>query len=485
MAPTRRTKQKSTPTKTTAKGAARKAQAARTSPTSPRGRKRANVHRALTKKPPRVIGKSLSLHLHIPLRCLSLIIPQVEDEDDEDEDLDLDEEFGDESTLDALDMQSPLQQYGFDDDEGDDEDDEDLADEQAVVPVRRRKSVPSPKFSMSASTPVSRVAQRAPVTPSRLRTPANPLQRAALRYTPYENRVNPRDPSKPLLTKQSPLSQNLLKRSMQKYRADTITRAPFMDEDARVRTATSIFHNVARELDADRRIYRFEDDLIYQENILKMIKRADSQVRGEVVSAARDIVGACFGLGPGRGDVGDNKRYVLHLLANMNFVFLSLMFEELDDGTLHNIQRTGPYRNAIFATLIQQEFFHNHEQMAVAELTANLFNPMPLVVIAFVATAVQCALQDWTTGVRIKSSSDFTVEDWADVYDRHVNALEQMRDRNKQGFVAWTRKLYRNCWATTRQSLANDPQDGPSITAEEMDSYDDVEGLADEYDDEP
>lgn len=51
-------------------------------------------------------------------------------------------------------------------------------------------------------------------------------------------------------------------------------------------------------------------------------------------------------------------------------------------------QRSGPYRHANIATIILQEFFSGHEQMAVAEHTKDMFNPIPLPVIAFAATVV-------------------------------------------------------------------------------------------------
>lgn len=134
--------------------------------------------------------------------------------------------------------------------------------------------------------------------------------------------------------------------------------------------------------------------------------RCDTQVRSEVVSAARASVPAAFNIGTGRGNPDDNKTFVVLLLTKSNFVFRELEVEELDTSTLHVVkvcicigtacdltgrdsQRIGPYRKGIIAALIEQEFFHNHEQMAVADATRHLFNPMPIPVIAFVATAVR------------------------------------------------------------------------------------------------
>lgn len=97
-------------------------------------------------------------------------------------------------------------------------------------------------------------------------------------YTPYMDRGNAREPSKPLLGRHTPLTQAIIKRATQRYRADTIADNAFLDHDARIKLATKHFHGAARELEAHRRILRFEDDLAYQENVLKMVCAANSCV---------------------------------------------------------------------------------------------------------------------------------------------------------------------------------------------------------------
>lgn len=64
------------------------------------------------------------------------------------------------------------------------------------------------------------------------------------------------------------------------------------------------------------------------------MKRTDTQVRGEAVTAAREIIGAAYGLGPGRGSPEQNKKFIELLAAQGNFVYRVLETEDIDDHTI-------------------------------------------------------------------------------------------------------------------------------------------------------
>ncbi|KZV88705.1 hypothetical protein EXIGLDRAFT_696487 [Exidia glandulosa HHB12029] len=377
----------------------------------------------------------------------------------------------------------------MDQEEEEEEDDDDDEEPAPLEPAKRKRRT----IELSSSDPVlvsrpnkkSKTPLAKPAASDQFTTPkANRVHQASSgtgteqTFTPYNNHGNPRDPSKPLLTKQSPQTQSIVKRAAHQYRALVVTKTPFVPDPDRNTAASKVFMAAAQDLDAMTRILRFEADEVYQDHVIKMIKRADSQVRGEVVSAARDIVGSSYGLGPGFGSQGENKAYVELLVTDLNFVFRIFEVENVNGQLRPKEGRSGPYRHPIFATLVQQEFFNSHEAMATAGPTTALFNPMPLVVIAFAATAVQCALKDWATGVRVKSSSDFSHDEWAPVFDLHLKQLEHFRDQQPEKINAWTRKLWKDCWSTTRQSLAAAAPAQPSmLTAAEMDDFGDVDDL--------
>lgn len=91
-------------------------------------------------------------------------------------------------------------------------------------------------------------------------------------YTPYANRLNPKDSSKPLLTLQSPTTRNILKRAQQLYRAEIITKSAFPEDESRVDLAAKYILKAATELDALRRVARFQGDPVYQDNTVKIVR---------------------------------------------------------------------------------------------------------------------------------------------------------------------------------------------------------------------
>ncbi|KAH7101918.1 hypothetical protein BKA62DRAFT_701810, partial [Auriculariales sp. MPI-PUGE-AT-0066] len=140
-----------------------------------------------------------------------------------------------------------------------------------------------------------------------------------------------------------------------------------------------------------------------------------------------------------------------------------------------HLQRSGPYRHPIFQTIIQEQLFHQHERMAIDELTRGHFNPMPIGVLAIVATAVECALHDWSTGILERKGNTFTTDEWSGVYKKHVKALNTMKKIKPDMFAAWTRKLYMDCLETTKAYAALEESDDDEIQDEEMADYDDLD----------
>ena len=100
---------------------------------------------------------------------------------------------------------------------------------------------------------------------------------------------------------------------------------------------------------------------------------------------------------------------------------------------------------------------------ALSPLTASLFDPIPLEVIALATTAVcgffcgqfaaadfvsqvQCALHDWLDGVPAASATEFTADQWSPVYKRHLRTLRRLQTAKPLQIDAWLRRLWANCW---------------------------------------
>ncbi|EJD49142.1 hypothetical protein AURDEDRAFT_161627 [Auricularia subglabra TFB-10046 SS5] len=361
------------------------------------------------------------------------------------------------------------------DEEADGEDDEDAME--ITAPPGKHKRKPDAKLSSSAPHPLSKAtnARAGPIIPQ------TPVKGGAAggavpepQYTPYVNKVNEKDHSKPLVSQQTPTTRHILKGAQHLQRANIVAKNAFPDDDAREEDCERFVIRIAKGLDAKRRILRFELDSTYHENMIKMVARAGTQVRGETANAARDLVGPQYALGQAKGTVEENKRFVEFLVSNGNFLYRKLEWEVVDNKTIRCTGRSGPYRHPIIPALIEQEFFHGHERMAVAEETAALFNPIPIAVIAFAATAAQCALRDWTSGVRVKSSSSFSADEWTGMYQGHVRELERMQEAKPVEVDAWLRSVWKKAWRTTRQHLSGNTADTSFITAAEMDDFSDI-----------
>jgi len=96
------------------------------------------------------------------------------------------------------------------------------------------------------------------------------------------------------------------------------------------------------------------------------------------------------------------------------------------------------YANPIFAELLEQCVY----RPANAEQRSTL-SPMPLPALALVVTAVECALQEWETGIKIRIS--FTEEAYARIYRSHLKRLERLMITNGQLLGSLLDNLYDYC----------------------------------------
>ncbi|KAH7102017.1 hypothetical protein BKA62DRAFT_792401 [Auriculariales sp. MPI-PUGE-AT-0066] len=292
-------------------------------------------------------------------------------------------------------------------------------------------------------------------------------------FTPYVRRVNPRDSSKPLLKLQSPTSRALLRRAFTLYTAEAIAKDPFAGDESRSALASSSFLAAADQLDYPRRHLRYINVPEYTEDIDRLLRQRDSQRRGQFSSTARSELRAHYPLGVSHGSSDVIAAWVKLALENNNFTFAELT---LSADKKNVIKRRGPYRHPIFAEIIFRELFVSHDQAAISELTKHFYNPVPLEVIAFVATAVQCALHDWLEGAQAKTTTEFSADQWSATYDSHVKVLRQLQVAKPREVEAWCTSIYKNCWSSTSAAIVReeDPATAMKLSQEEMDDFDDV-----------
>jgi len=119
-----------------------------------------------------------------------------------------------------------------------------------------------------------------------------------------------------------------------------------------------------------------------------------------------------FSTSRARESISSNSKRARMLLTDMTFVY-----PEVSDGGKRN--RHNPYRHPIIQRVIDTTFFRDKGDVGV--IRQEHFSPMPIPIIAFTLTVVECCINEWSEGIRKDSS-------WDDaklqaVYASHVASL--------------------------------------------------------------
>ncbi|KAI0948855.1 hypothetical protein AcV7_009486 [Taiwanofungus camphoratus] len=93
-----------------------------------------------------------------------------------------------------------------------------------------------------------------------------------------------------------------------------------------------------------------------------------------------------------------------------------------------NIKRTGLYKTEILAMAISAMWFANRQDEGV--IYHEFFNPMPTETLALVLTAIECAIDEWATGV--KEDIPFTAASYKETYNAHLRVLRDFDDHTRK-----------------------------------------------------
>ncbi|KAG6835823.1 hypothetical protein H0H93_014340, partial [Arthromyces matolae] len=91
------------------------------------------------------------------------------------------------------------------------------------------------------------------------------------------------------------------------------------------------------------------------------------------------------------------------------------LYKELTADT-----RKGIYKHAIIQTSVNKMWFKNQRDEGV--VYSDMFNPMPIPAIALVLTAIECNIDEWTTGT--KTDIAFYADDYRTTYLKHIESLK-------------------------------------------------------------
>ncbi|GBE90183.1 hypothetical protein SCP_1900320 [Sparassis crispa] len=150
-------------------------------------------------------------------------------------------------------------------------------------------------------------------------------------------------------------------------------------------------------------------NVIVMTTLIKMITKRTSHVRGELKTKVCGIIQSFYDFrsGKNKSTISRNCQHTEDLKDGYSFVYE-------DSAT-----KKGLYKSEIIQMVINDMWFANKHDEGVRY--HGYFNPMPVVTIALVLTAVECGIDEWAAG--IKEDVPFTAASYKEVYQAHLHCL--------------------------------------------------------------
>ncbi|KAF7799079.1 hypothetical protein EIP86_010309 [Pleurotus ostreatoroseus] len=228
----------------------------------------------------------------------------------------------------------------------------------------------------------------------------------------------------------SPLTRSLLKTMNLIFRVYLSTTNAWPNENDAANELKSAFKTACRQIHADRRLTRYEKDHLYAEYIGSVGAQRRSQLRGEVKSKAQALVAKFYQLEGTRPEIAAR---VKDLLSKKSFTFRDPS------------ERRSMYGHDIFAHIIVQQWFSHTDSEGCGPYGIQ-FNPIPLPLIALVATAIHCALVDWQSGACSPKTNKFEYDVYQPIYSAHLTALETWQQMDGGRCATRQQRLWSRVW---------------------------------------
>ncbi|KAJ8495209.1 hypothetical protein ONZ45_g12953 [Pleurotus djamor] len=151
---------------------------------------------------------------------------------------------------------------------------------------------------------------------------------------------------------------------------------------------------------------------------LDLIKTRSSQFRGQVVTIARNTTGPFYGLqkATDQAVINTNRETVSKLLNRFSFVYQNPDNRE-EPGTL--------FRSALIPLVLNVSCFNKKEHSeGLHDGTTTNFITLPS--IALVVTAINCALDEWKTGIKV--DGQFSAKLYEAIYQKHLKYLKDWEE---------------------------------------------------------
>ncbi|TFY52982.1 hypothetical protein EVG20_g10319 [Dentipellis fragilis] len=274
-----------------------------------------------------------------------------------------------------------------------------------------------------------------PSTPPRSSSPGPTFS-----FTPYEI---PRADGA-LMGKQTPPSKSLSKKGSVHFCIKVSLDNGFPNDEESCNMARAAFVEACSEFKSPKRLLRFENDELYRNTMVDIVKRAAAQLHGELKTKAQGIIETMYGFGglPAK----DIKQLVEDLLHRGAFHF--------EDPKMHQ----GLFRNPIVLTLLTHQWVSRKNGEA-AGIYAALFNPIPEELIALIVSTVECVINDYAGGSFQPKGNNFSADKYSVVYDRHLKSLSKYKKLKPAMFRKLQEDLWAGAWQHARHAIPTQTTD--------------------------
>ncbi|KZV79161.1 hypothetical protein EXIGLDRAFT_707518 [Exidia glandulosa HHB12029] len=299
--------------------------------------------------------------------------------------------------------------------------------------VEKPSMGPSPATEQPPSTPANTSRVKALVD-----SQGNPV-------TPYERKVNPRAPNKPRGDDFSPSSRDLTNDLRIDFVVAMMTKNAFMTEQEAIAAVDGLLKVRVEKAEPgsklERRGIRYDSVEEARQDYRNAVKNVAPAFRGHCVEAAEGLIKPKF-IDPllrKFKKVDERKEAVVKLTTKGAF-----HFEDPE-------KREGFLANEIVPDLFAAVFLRpksggkNRQPLAFGPHLAT-FKPVPNHLLAFLVTAIECALRHWSTGAFVDELFQAKVYD--KIYDDHLSSIEKIEFQAPD----YMRELKEDIWTSACES---------------------------------
>ncbi|KAG8993875.1 hypothetical protein FRB90_000577 [Tulasnella sp. 427] len=320
-------------------------------------------------------------------------------------------------------------------------------DDPANSPTRTRRKVKSgTKFTSPTVTAVASKLPSKRVSGIK-KAPRDPSVRSSSPPRRSSSSVSPQTPRKTQATRprrcdQTPATSGLIQAASAEVRQVLILQDAFPDRTTFLEQCKAIYLGMCATYQATVQSKRFQRSDTYRKIVLDLLKQKLSQVRQEVRIAALSKTALHYGITSSM-PVPDVVALVNSLKLKMGYVF----------GDTERYK--SPYGNSLIQTIINSLFFEGKRKSDAIANPAP-WNPMPLPIIALVATGIHSVLDDWSTGRNESAKNKFSHDNYESIYRVHLANLIKFQEKAPRALANLRITLWQNAWSSTNSTLPDE-----------------------------